>query len=581
MLHYIIQTIAFQLFFLILYDVFFNKETFFNWNRGYLLATAMLSLIIPFIKISSFKHLISQDYIISLPEIFIGSVNKQDINPIQLSPIIIMDDKAFWSWEFIFYIGVAVATLLFAYKLSKLLLLLINNPKQREGNLLIVSLLKSNVAFSFFNYIFLGDDLKTDERASVLKHEKVHVKQRHTLDLLFFEVLRILFWFNPLVYMYQNRIMSLHEFIADAQAVKNESKNQYYQNLLSQVFQTKNISFINPFFKKSLIKKRIIMLQKSKSKQVRLIKYTILFPLILGMLIYSSCNNEIEHSKLEIEFTDEEIKDKLLEELNELRNSGIKEFEIYKAFVPKSKNYILTIEEHYRQTIFVEQFFSSYLKKNKDKSLPKSKTYTEYLQWKKTDVAKESWESAIKDGVLRLVVNDIENLTPQENVRKEEKITIIKKDYYFHALLITDGYSDTILKFKKGINWPYEDDILEELDVPFSLIDQVPTFPGCEGMTNEDKRDCMSRNISMHVNKNFNTKLANELNLTSRQRINVIFKIDKEGNIVDVRSRAPHPDLEAEAIRVIKTIPKMIPGKQKGKAVNVPYSLPIIFQVAE
>jgi hypothetical protein len=91
----------------------------------------------------------------------------------------------------------------------------------------------------------------------------------------------------------------------------------------------------------------------------------------------------------------------------------------------------------------------------------------------------------------------------------------------------------------------------------------------------------MSNEISMFVNKNFNTKIGKENGLVGRQRINVIFKIDNQGNIVDVRSRAPHPALEAEAIRVIKTLPKMIPGKQKGKAVNVPYSLPIIFQVAD
>jgi len=154
--------------------------------------------------------------------------------------------------------------------------------------LFIVSLIKSNTAFSFFNYIFLGDTLKKEEREAVLKHEMVHVNQKHTLDLLFFEVLRILFWFNPLVYMYQNKIMSLHEFIADAQAVKNESKNQYYQSLLSQVFETKNMSFINPFFKQSLIKKRISMLQKSKSKQVNLFKYALLIPIVFGMLVYTS-----------------------------------------------------------------------------------------------------------------------------------------------------------------------------------------------------------------------------------------------------------------------------------------------------
>jgi len=120
----------------------------------------------------------------------------------------------------------------------------------------------------------------------------------------------------------------------------------------------------------------------------------------------------------------------------------------------------------------------------------------------------------------------------------------------------------------------------ESIDVPFSIIDQPPVFPGCEGMSKEEQRNCLSRNISNYINRNFNTGLATDLGLVGRQRINVIFKISKEGDVIDVSSRAPHPGLEEEAIRVIKSLPKMIPGKQKGKKVNVPYSLPIIFEVS-
>ena len=100
-------------------------------------------------------------------------------------------------------------------------------------------------------------------------------------------------------------------------------------------------------------------------------------------------------------------------------------------------------------------------------------------------------------------------------------------------------------------------------------------------MKDEAQKKCTSNNIANHVNKNFNTKLSNDLKLTGKQRINVIFKINTDGNIIGVRSRAPHPELEKEAIRVVNLLPKMIPGEQKGKKVNVPYSLPIIFQVAD
>ena len=123
------------------------------------------------------------------------------------------------------------------------------------------------------------------------------------------------------------------------------------------------------------------------------------------------------------------------------------------------------------------------------------------------------------------------------------------------------------------------EEVEEDIDVPFSVIENVPIFPGCDKGNNTAKRNCMSKKIQQFVNKKFNTDLAGDLGLSGRQRINVIFKIDKTGNVTGVRARAPHPGLEKEAARVINLLPKMKPGKQRGKPVNVPYSLPIIFQV--
>ncbi|NNK81825.1 MAG: energy transducer TonB [Flavobacteriaceae bacterium] len=125
------------------------------------------------------------------------------------------------------------------------------------------------------------------------------------------------------------------------------------------------------------------------------------------------------------------------------------------------------------------------------------------------------------------------------------------------------------------------EEVEEDIEVPFAVIENVPVYPGCEKGNNNQKRKCMSDKITKFVQKKFNTGLAGDLGLSGRQRINVIFKIDKNGNVTGVRSRAPHPRLEKEAARVINMLPKMKPGKQRGKAVIVPYSLPIIFQVQD
>ena len=122
-----------------------------------------------------------------------------------------------------------------------------------------------------------------------------------------------------------------------------------------------------------------------------------------------------------------------------------------------------------------------------------------------------------------------------------------------------------------------EEEVME--DVPFAIIEDVPVYPGCKG--NKDQlRACLQDEITKHVNKKFNSELASDLGLSPGvKRIFVMFKIDKSGNITDVMARAPHKRLQEEAIRVVQSLPKMTPGKQRGRPVGVKYSLPIAFKV--
>jgi periplasmic protein TonB len=118
--------------------------------------------------------------------------------------------------------------------------------------------------------------------------------------------------------------------------------------------------------------------------------------------------------------------------------------------------------------------------------------------------------------------------------------------------------------------------------VPFEFIEDVPIFPGCEGLAdNEERKACMSEKISDFVNKRFNRDLGSRLGLKGMNRVLVLFQIDAQGNIVGVQSRAPHPKLEEEAVRVINSLPKMQPGKQRGKPIPVSYALPIMFKVQD
>ena len=412
--------------------------------------------------------------------------------------------------------------------------------------------------------------------------------------------------------MYQNRLATLHEFIADANALKYQDKEQYYQNLLVQVFETKNISFINTFFNQSLIKKRIVMLSKSKSKQIHLFKYALLIPMVLGMLVYTSTEalqTTVSGNSINQDISYQELVDKYYKEIEELNKKNddldktVEEFMLNEEFRVKHDNYILSIDELAKTEAFNKYLGDQYIEfktkngtitdddiKMRDNGTINHETYEDYLAYKKTDRAKKSWEGAIKDGVLRLVVNDLENLTIEEKKRYNKKKGFLSKDVFFTALLITDikeGALKMEIQPNEYASANKRDDskalLLNEaiLDVGYDVIDQVPAFLGCEDLAGSELKKCTTEKITKHIARNFNTEIGVKLGLKGKLRINVIFKIDTLGNIIGVRSRAAHPDLEAEAVRVVNTLPKMIPGKHKGKSVVVPYSLPIIFQVAD
>ncbi|WP_445385922.1 energy transducer TonB [Robiginitalea sp. IMCC44478] len=120
------------------------------------------------------------------------------------------------------------------------------------------------------------------------------------------------------------------------------------------------------------------------------------------------------------------------------------------------------------------------------------------------------------------------------------------------------------------------DDVDEDIDVPFAVIEDVPIFPGCE--SESDKRACFNEMMQKHIRKNFRyPEIAQEMGIQGR--VAVMFTIQKDGSIGNIRMRGPDKNLEAEAMRIIQKLPKMTPGKQRGRPVRVPFSIPITFKL--
>lgn len=117
-------------------------------------------------------------------------------------------------------------------------------------------------------------------------------------------------------------------------------------------------------------------------------------------------------------------------------------------------------------------------------------------------------------------------------------------------------------------------------NVPYISIEEAPVFKGCEGLSKSENKKCFDKQMNKFIQRNFNTSLANELGLRSgKHKIFTQFIIDKNGEVVDIKIRAPHPKLKSETLGTIQKLPKFKPGRQNNKFVKVKYTLPITFQV--
>ena len=566
MINYTLQVLLFQALFLAVYDFFLQKETFFKWNRSYLLITPLLSFIIPLLKFETFQKAFPQEYIVQLPTVFLNPqvvIEQANDNNAMLNYITVL-----------FYVGLIIFAFLFLIKLIKIIQLIRTNTVINKQHYSLVVLAEKQAAFSFFNYIFINESLLKNEDLQIIKHELIHCKQKHTLDLLFFEMLKIVLWFNPMVYTYQKRITILHEYISDAEVIKEINKKTYFNMLLSETFSIENISFINQFFKHSLIKKRIVMITKEKSKRRKQLKYLLIVPLLIGMLIYVSCteSNTIKEDEQKIETTPLNAK----EGDTSVPFAIIDDVPVFPGCKGTKKELRACLQE--KITEVVNENFNADLASELKLTPGVKKIFVLFKIDKEgnvSDVKARAPHKVLQEEAIRVI-----KMLPKMLPGKQDGKAVNVKYSLPIAFKIEGDSSDKSLAAEEiviGTNEKVE--IISDKDIPFAVIDEVPIFPGCEG-TKEELRLCLQEKIMEHVSTNFNSKMANGLGLESGvKRIFVLFKIDKEGNITDVRARAPHQKLADEAIRVVNLLPKMMPGKQTGKAVNVRYSLPIAFKV--
>lgn len=333
--------------FYLCFFVLLKKETFFQHNRWFLLMGLLIALVFPLIVIPV--------YIPIEPIAFQETVFAQNM----ASNFVIATPKPSFNWlnllPILYSIGVAVFFIQFIFQFGSLASLLLKNPKAKDGIYTYV-IVKSKISpFSFFKWIVYNpESYKGDELQLILTHEKVHAKQMHTIDLIFTQLACVVFWFNPLIWLYRKEVRQNLEYIADFETqTQSETKKEYQHLLLKTGVANHDISLRTNFYNSS-IKKRIFMLNKSRSNRKNKLKYLLMLPLLAGLLISMNTEDVYIESETIKKIDENKIEDKDKERLNKsITFESIKvkftnkmsdeSLDEKKAWL-KSKNVIMTIK---------------------------------------------------------------------------------------------------------------------------------------------------------------------------------------------------------------------------------------------
>lgn len=582
----------------LLFAVYFfllEKEKMHHFNRFFLLFSLIFSFVIPFISFEIYLEtieVVQQNTIQAMPVSSVIIQEKTDYFPIVLGCIYGLVTPFF--------------LIRFVVNLIKIRIQIRENSKEKIQHATLVLMAEKVLPHTFLNYIFVNknDYEKRKIEDELFTHELTHVRQKHTLDILFIEILKTIFWFNPILIFYKKAIQLNHEFLADEKVVKSYNNVPFYQNLLLEKASWNNTFYLASNLNFLVTKKRLIMMTKTASTKIILLKKIALLPLFTGM-IYFLCAETVAQQKIESSqknttqaqssndkngdayfagvrikvyknarktkvgiIRDELILDKLYEELTaeekakykmwlhipkptQKKSPTKKELEEYKnsskfAIWIDGKNVSNSELNKYKPEEIAYFSGSSVLKNARTKKHPQPFQFWFFTHsyFDKNEMGKEK---------TKYGGNLIEIFENQKD-KKENKQTVIAK-----------GSSNANLSQKEAtiINEKLEvtaQELPKNNSDVYTAVEKIPEFPG--GM----------KAFYDFVGKNFRVPEGKDL----KGKVIIQFVIEKDGSLTDIKTiRDLGHGTGEEAIRVLKNSPLWIPGEQDGKKVRVLYSLPI------
>ncbi len=506
----------------LVYRLLFRNSNRLHFNRFFLLTSMLLALAMPLLGLLSG---------IEVPQM--ATLKQQLFNGIMLNEVIVTSDgqpvlpevtvttnatpSRFSVWQVIggiYLLGVGVMTLLFLIKLGRLVVLIIRSPKRKMDGCTAVFTGREQGSFSFFRYAFFPNE---NVDPDILRHEISHIEHHHSWDILFAEVMMILQWFNPFIYLYKKELQSLHEYQADRDVVATGVDKKNYMMLILQQCTAVDFSGMSNNFSLILTKKRIKMITKNEKAKGLWWRLLATLPVLAILLI---ANTKVTAQDASTKLGNQAVDKPITVEMGQ--------FEIFDddGTPMQLKDTLIYSDD------------GSYVKfETSDGFQPESGEPCKKLTVTSYDA----------DGTQR------NNFFITETERRGDTSTYTIEPFTLSVHLFEQMF----------------DLATSEEDTVYQIVEQMPQYTGGE--------EAMMKYVAENVKY---PQAAKDKNISGRVFVGFVIEKDGSVSNVKVL-RGIGGGCDEEAVRVIKGMPKWKPGIQKGKPVRVSYMMPLNFKLSD
>ena len=512
--------------FYMFYRLMLARETFHRVNRLVLLLTAVASFVLPLCVITMHETVTME----AMPVMTVDNLTVDDVAPMP-EPVV---ETPWWQilLPVLFMIGMVVTIGHTLMSMFRILMLIKRSEKhpQSDGTTICVSGNADVPPFSWMHYIVMNQSDYAERNAAILAHERGHIRLRHSWDLLLVDTLTALQWFNPAMWMLRSDLRAIHEYEADGEVLSlGINARQYQYLLITKAASIGGYSLANGI-SHSTLKNRINMMLHKKSSQTSLLKLLALVPIVgLALAVNAEKVQDVVYTNT------------VAPSAEELVNEEILQAEPQPAeVVDEAKNKPITF-----QVVFSPE------------DSPIAGVTVLIVETGKPVKSAET----DKDGKFVLDNPVVGSLVTFTVVNYSKGIRITKD-------MVAKG---DVVKVAFGANRSEKEESegTPDSNKAYDVVDEMPQFPGGPYALFE----FISKNIQY-------PKEAEDANLQGR--VIVSFVVEKDGSVSNAKVVRPiDPLLDAEALRVVNSMPKWIPGKQNGEAIRIKYTVPVTFRLED